>query len=381
MAARLHVRARPAADPASFCARGQRCRGGRARHHRGSSRRSDRGGDGRGIAEPAGRPGGGQATDGGPRVSGRPSADRGRALRRGSMIAPARIAAYEILKAVSSGRSDLPTAIASARDGLRDERDRAPRRGDCHRRVQLARALDHLIGALSKRPLDDWTRRSSHPPTERLSAAAPGRVPAAAVVDDAVKLARVRAKTSACGFRECRAAGRCRAAGTICHCRVDLRPLATRAMRNSTTFHHASHPSGWSSGGSIAGASTLPSLGAVQQQPASLTLRANRFESRRKRSSSARRRRVDRVRDALRPTASSSRPVTRYVRRSERFLRRAGRSVSAGRAPRRYPDPAARAGRCASPGGKTTALAAALNPGRLIASDVRRGDSRCCAKR
>ena len=31
------------------------------------------------------------------------------------MIAPARLAAYEILSAVSAGRADLPTAIAHAR--------------------------------------------------------------------------------------------------------------------------------------------------------------------------------------------------------------------------------------------------------------------------
>ncbi|MBI3492438.1 MAG: hypothetical protein HY047_11765, partial [Acidobacteria bacterium] len=40
------------------------------------------------------------------------------------MIAPARVAAYEILLAVSAGH-DLPAAIASARAGLRDDRDRA----------------------------------------------------------------------------------------------------------------------------------------------------------------------------------------------------------------------------------------------------------------
>ena len=41
------------------------------------------------------------------------------------MIAPARVAAYETLSAVSAGNADLPTAIAFARDNLRDDRDRA----------------------------------------------------------------------------------------------------------------------------------------------------------------------------------------------------------------------------------------------------------------
>jgi hypothetical protein len=89
------------------------------------------------------------------------------------MIAPARIAAYEILRAVSSGRADLPTAIASARDSLRDDRDRALA-AEIATGVQRWRAaLDHLIAALS-----EARRRSSgfggrrHPPAERLSAAA-----------------------------------------------------------------------------------------------------------------------------------------------------------------------------------------------------------------
>ena len=41
------------------------------------------------------------------------------------MIAPARVAAYEILRAVSAGRVDLPTAIAASRATLKDDRDRA----------------------------------------------------------------------------------------------------------------------------------------------------------------------------------------------------------------------------------------------------------------
>ena len=41
------------------------------------------------------------------------------------MIAPARVAAYQVLTAVSSGRADLPDAIAQSRRSLPDERDRA----------------------------------------------------------------------------------------------------------------------------------------------------------------------------------------------------------------------------------------------------------------
>ena len=61
------------------------------------------------------------------------------------MIAPARIAAYEILSAVSAGNADLPTAIALARASLNDERDRALA-AEIAAGVQRRRAaLDHLI--------------------------------------------------------------------------------------------------------------------------------------------------------------------------------------------------------------------------------------------
>ena len=70
------------------------------------------------------------------------------------MIAPARIAAYDILTAVSAGDADLPTAIASARAGLHDDRDRALA-SEIATGVQRWRAaLDHLIVEFSKRAID-----------------------------------------------------------------------------------------------------------------------------------------------------------------------------------------------------------------------------------
>ena len=65
------------------------------------------------------------------------------------MISPARIAAFEILSAVSSGRGDLPTAIAVARANLHDDRDRALA-AEIATGVQRWRAaLDYLIGLRS----------------------------------------------------------------------------------------------------------------------------------------------------------------------------------------------------------------------------------------
>jgi 16S rRNA (cytosine967-C5)-methyltransferase len=117
------------------------------------------------------------------------------------MIAPARTAAFNILSAVSSGSADLPSAIASARASLSDERDRALA-AEIATGVQRWRAaLDHLIVTFSKRALDrldpevvEILRLSAHQLLHLT------RVPAAAVVDDAVDLTRRAGKKSASGF-------------------------------------------------------------------------------------------------------------------------------------------------------------------------------------
>lgn len=117
------------------------------------------------------------------------------------MIAPARVAAYEILSAVTAGRADLPGAIALARAGLHDDRDRALA-AEIATGVQRWRAaLDHLIVELSKRSID----RLDPEVVEILRLSAYQllhltRVPASAVVHDAVELTRRAGKTSASGF-------------------------------------------------------------------------------------------------------------------------------------------------------------------------------------
>lgn len=117
------------------------------------------------------------------------------------MIAPARVAAYEILSSLSAGRADLPALIAHARLSLKDERDRALA-ADISAGVQRWRAaLDHLIVAFAKRPLE----RLDHEVVEILRLSAYQllhltRVPTSAVVDDAVDLVRRAGKTSAAGF-------------------------------------------------------------------------------------------------------------------------------------------------------------------------------------
>jgi 16S rRNA (cytosine967-C5)-methyltransferase len=117
------------------------------------------------------------------------------------MIAPARIAAFDILTAVSAGSVDLPTALAASRPSLSDDRDRALVAEVATGTLRWRAALDHLIVAFSKRSIDRLDQevveilRLSIYQLLHLT-----RVPASAVVDDAVELARRAGKRSATGF-------------------------------------------------------------------------------------------------------------------------------------------------------------------------------------
>jgi 16S rRNA (cytosine967-C5)-methyltransferase len=117
------------------------------------------------------------------------------------MIAPARVAAYRVLAAVSAGRADLPDALASARHDLRDDRDKALIAEIAIGVQRWRAALDHLIGHFSKRPierLDPEVLEILRLSTYQLLHLT--RVPAAAVVDDAVNLTRSLRKRSATGL-------------------------------------------------------------------------------------------------------------------------------------------------------------------------------------
>ena len=69
------------------------------------------------------------------------------------MIAPARAAALQVLQGVGANRSDLPAAIARARDRLTDPRDRALLVELATGTLRWRGAIDHLIAHASKRPL------------------------------------------------------------------------------------------------------------------------------------------------------------------------------------------------------------------------------------
>ncbi len=117
------------------------------------------------------------------------------------MIAPARTAAFHALRAIAANRADLPAALAHSRQGLPDERDRALAAEIVTGALRWQRSLDFLIEHFAKRPLrkidpDVVTilRLSLHQILHL------DRVPAAAVVDDAVDLTRGARQVSAAGF-------------------------------------------------------------------------------------------------------------------------------------------------------------------------------------
>ncbi len=117
------------------------------------------------------------------------------------MTSPARAAALRALRAIAARRRDLPAALEDARDGLVDERDRALAAAIVHGTLRWQRACDHLIAQFARRPPDALDLdvllilRLSLFQLQHLD-----RVPAAAVVDDAVNLTRMARKRSASGL-------------------------------------------------------------------------------------------------------------------------------------------------------------------------------------
>ena len=78
------------------------------------------------------------------------------------MIAPARTAAFHALRAIDTGRLDLPSALARGREQLRDERDRALALEIVTGTVRWQRSLDHLIRHYSRRGLEQSRRGGRH---------------------------------------------------------------------------------------------------------------------------------------------------------------------------------------------------------------------------
>jgi 16S rRNA (cytosine967-C5)-methyltransferase len=117
------------------------------------------------------------------------------------MIAPARRAAVDALGLIDTGELDLGAAVARARAALHDERDRALLLEIVTGTLRMQGAIDFQLAARVKRPL------------ARLDAAVlrvlrvsgfqllyQTRLPASAVINDAVELTRRSGKSSASGL-------------------------------------------------------------------------------------------------------------------------------------------------------------------------------------
>src|SRR5687768_11750605 len=117
------------------------------------------------------------------------------------MIAPARIAAVDALRAIDERPLDLGEAVARARQPLRDERDRALLLEIVTGTLRMRAALDHQIAARISRPiarLDGAVLRVLRASAFQLLYLS--RLPASAVINDAVELTRRAGKSSAAGL-------------------------------------------------------------------------------------------------------------------------------------------------------------------------------------
>jgi 16S rRNA (cytosine967-C5)-methyltransferase len=292
------------------------------------------------------------------------------------MIAPARVAAYEILVAISAGNADLPTAIAVARGGLHDDRDRALA-AEIAAGVQRWRAaLDHVIVEFSRRTIS----RLDPEVVEILRLSAYQllhltRVPASAVVDDAVNLARRAGKKSATGFVNAvlREISRKRAALPL-PARPDdpLNRAAALDYFSLTLSHPRWLAARWYD---RLGFDATEVWMRFNNAPAAMTLRANRLRI--TREALTERLAADEVR--VHPSAyapdglvvDEGHPLRSAIAGEGWFVVQDEASqliplLAGDEPPRRVLDT------CASPGGKTTAIAAAMQGhGLLVACDVR----------
>jgi 16S rRNA (cytosine967-C5)-methyltransferase len=284
------------------------------------------------------------------------------------VIAPARVAAYETILAVAAGRADLPSALARTRTKLTDERDRALAGEIATGTLRWQGAFDHIIETFAG-------RRSTRLDPEVLAILRISifqllhldRVPAAAVVNDAVELAGKAGKRSAAGFVNAllRRVSRERA-------RLPL-PAAPPLDVLAITL---SHPR-WLAGRWLArhGFESAEAWARFDNSPAPLTLRANTLQT---------------TRDALAGALAaagvqteparfaaqglivrSGNPLLTPLAHTGRFFVQDETSQLVGEF-----TAAARGERildaCASPGGKTTQMAAAMDDsGTIVAADVR----------
>jgi len=117
------------------------------------------------------------------------------------MIAAARRVAVDALAAIDAGELDMGSAIARARVGLHDERDRALLLEIVMGTLRMQAAIDYQLAARVKRPIEQLDAAVLR--VLRMSAFQLiylSRLPASAIINDAVELTRRSGKSSAAGF-------------------------------------------------------------------------------------------------------------------------------------------------------------------------------------
>jgi len=292
------------------------------------------------------------------------------------MIAPARVAALDALSEVETGRFDLASAVARTRARLHDDRDRALA-ADIAYGVQRRRAvIDHVIAIVAKRPLDrldpailNILRLSVY---QLLHLA---RVPASAVVDDAVDLTRRAGKRSATGFVNAVLRTTSRTRGSL-HLPPRPAPPTDRAAALDYLTVTLSHPrwlvERWLD---RFGFEATEQWLTFDNEPAPLTLRANL--DRQSIPELVERLAAEGVRvtpGRFAPAAlvvSEGHPLRGRALEEGRFVVQDEASQLVGLLASGYRSRLA-LDACASPGGKATAIAAAMNGrGMLVAADVR----------
>jgi len=285
------------------------------------------------------------------------------------MIAPARRAAVDALALIDAGDLELGAAVARVRKTLEDERDRALLLELVAGTLRMRNAIDYQLAQRVSRPLDKLDAAVLR--ILRLSAYQllfQSRLPAAAVINDAVHLTRRAGKSSAAGLTN-----------------AVLRALSRNRHRlewpaRDALIEHLSivqsHPR-WLVERWLAryGAAETESWLAFNNQPAPMCLAVNRTIT---------------TREALAKELTDAGVVTRPTTRAANGLQvvegRAlntsafdeGRFVVQDEASQLIGELAiVEAGDrvldlCASPGGKTLALAAAVGAtGTVVAMDVR----------
>lgn len=291
------------------------------------------------------------------------------------MIAPARVAAYEALRAVGSRKSDLPGALARVRHGLPDERDRALAGEIATGTLRWQASFDAVIEAFTGRApsrLDPEVLDILRLTMFQLLHL--DRIPASAAVNDGVQLARKAGKKSASGLVN---AVLRRVSRERTHLPLPARPAAesdvdaARAYLSTTLSHPRWLIERWLD---RFGFEAAEAWATFDNAPARLTLRAVRWRTTREElAATLAAHGVETEPARFAPdglVVRSGNPLLTPIAHDGSFLVQDEASQLVGLFAGAQPGERV-LDACAAPGGKTTQLAADAPEGLVVASDVR----------